>query len=449
MSVRPSILKSAAREHLAHDLGPLRAPAAAALYGIGAGLAAAGSRAKAFRWWMRLHSGAFSPSIDRRIESRIADATQSELSGRPTGLWAAYDEAIGESARALAGSAPDAAERLLGSRILVVKRARPGERGVLVVDYSYVFPLMAGAFDLSAIAQRYFLVLEPSWADVCAPEILLFSRLGVPVFVESVESRDDGVFRAVAGGLERVPVAANWWVDYRNIPPSDGRRDIDVIMVAAWAGIKRHWRFFHALGQLRRRGHRLSAALVGYQYDKTRADIEAMADYFGVADQIQLYERIPQRQVTELLARSKVHVLWSRRECANRAIVEAMLADVPVIVRRGLTFGEPYPYINEQTGRFVGETDLADAMLRVVDERQRFAPRQWVMDHMTPQHATAIVEQKLRAAAERLGEPWSEGLVVRTSGLDTQLYWDASDRSRFDEDYRYLRTTIRVPHRSR
>ena len=67
--------------------------------------------------------------------------------------------------------------------------------------------------------------------------------------------------------------------------------------------------------------------------------------------------------MSALLARSKIHVLWSRRECANRAIIEAMLADVPVIVREGLTFGYPYPYINEHTGRFVPERDLGDAML--------------------------------------------------------------------------------------
>jgi len=64
-----------------------------------------------------------------------------------------------------AGANPDP-RRLIGSRVLVVKTARPGERGVLVVDYSYVFPLMAGLFDLAAIADRYTLVLEPSWAAV-------------------------------------------------------------------------------------------------------------------------------------------------------------------------------------------------------------------------------------------------------------------------------------------
>jgi glycosyltransferase involved in cell wall biosynthesis len=221
------------------------------------------------------------------------------------------------------------------------------------------------------------------------------------------------------------------------------RRDIDVIMVAAWASIKRHWRFFRTLAVLRRRGHRLRVALVGYRYDKTIDDIRAQASYFGIGDQVELFERLSQREVSALLSRSKVHVLWSRRECANRAIVEAMLADVPVIVRSGLTFGFPYPYINDQTGRFVEERALGDAILEMLDHRDSYSPRQWVLEHMTCQKATAVVEAAVRAVAARAGEPWTAGLVLRTSSLDTQKYWDPADRDRFADDYRFLEACIR------
>jgi hypothetical protein len=39
--------------------------------------------------------------------------------------------------------------------------------------------------------------------------------------------------------------------------------------------IQAHWRFFRILSNLKRRGHRLKVALVGYQNDKTGADILA------------------------------------------------------------------------------------------------------------------------------------------------------------------------------
>jgi glycosyltransferase involved in cell wall biosynthesis len=392
---------------------------------------------------MRLHSAAWSPSVDARILDAIRSADRRERDGHPTGLWALYYQTAADAARKFqAGPNPDPA-RLIGSRILVVKSARPPERGAIVVDYSYVFPTLAGMFDLRAISERYAIVLEPSWAGVCTPEILLYGRLERPAFVETIEPRDHALLGRLETNLSVVPVAANWWVDHRMRPPQSGPRDIDIAMVAAWGDIKRHWRVFRALADLRRRGHRLKVALVGYRYGRTREDIEAIASYFGVRDQIETHERITQEEVSALLWQSKIHVLWSRRECANRAIIEAMLADVPVIVREGMTFGFHYPYINDQTGCFVPEADLADAMLEMIATRDRYSPRDWVLANMTCEQATATLERHLRDRAIADGEPWTEGLVAKTSTLDTQRYWNPADRVRFDADYQFLESCRR------
>jgi len=444
VSVRATIAAAAAREHLAYDFGPVRDLTGRALYAAAQALRRTGRRADAFALLMRTHSGNFSDAVDRRIEEELRDATARERRGVRTGLWDAYDRVVTRATAAFrAGPRPDP-RRLVGSRLLVAKSSRGSERGVLYVDYSYVFASLAGLFDLSAIVARYDLVLEPSWADVCNPEVLLYSRVGSPVFVETIEPRDHRVLATLGADLRPVAVAANYWVDYRVIEPvASARRDIDVIMVAAWAGIKRHWRFFKTIAALKRRGHRLRVALVGYRYDKTLEDIREQAEYFGIGDQVELFERLPQREIAALLSRSKVHVLWSRRECANRAIIEAMLADVPVIVRSGLTFGFPYPYINEQTGAFVDEHALGDAILDTIERRASYSPRQWVLDHMTCQKATAAVQQAIRAAAEKAGRPWTADLVVKTSTLDTQKYWNEADRAKFESDYRFLEDQIR------
>jgi len=69
--------------------------------------------------------------------------------------------------------------------------------------------------------------------------------------------------------------------------------------------------------------------------------------------------------------------------------------------------------------------------------------RQWALAHMECQHTTAVVESAVRAAAARLNEPWTSGLVLKTSTLDTQKYWNPSDRERFALDYQFLESTIR------
>lgn len=442
MSVRASIAKAALRERLAYDLGPLGEVAARSLYTAAAALRLADRPAKAYKLLMRTHSGNLSASIDRLIERELHEATVRERRGERTGLWDAYDCVIAEARTVQSGLNHDP-KRLVGSRLLVVKSSRPGERGVLVVDGVYVFPKLAALFDLAAIADHYHLVLEPSWSDVCAPEVLLYSRLDRPVFVETIEPRDHRVLAVLDTNLKAVPVAANYWVDYRAMAARPGgERDIDVIMIAAWSAIKRHWRFFRTIAALRRRGRRLRVALVGYRYDKTADDIRTQAAHFGVADQVELFERLSQDQVSALLARSRLHVLWSRRECANRAIIEAMLADVPVIVRSGLTFGYRYPYINEQTGRFVEEDALGDTILEMLDQRSSYSPRQWVLEHMTCQKATAVLQEAVEAAAAGAGESWTTGLVVKTSTLDTQKYWNPADREKFERDYRFLEACI-------
>lgn len=441
MSARRSILKAAVRERVTYDLGGLRAPIAETFFGLGRAMLASGDpnrQAKALALLMRLHSGAFSESVDRRILAIIRDQLHGKGPGIGRGLQRLFEQLVADAVRTFRkGQNPDI-RRLIGSRILVVKSWRPGERGVIVVDYSYVFPLMAGLFDLPAIAERYFLVLEPSWAGTCNPDILLYSQLKHPVFIETIEPRDAALLKSFDSNLETVPLAANWWVDHRLAPPPDGTRDIDVIMVAAWADIKRHWRVFRVLAALRRRGHRLKVALVGYQYDRTRADIEQLAEHYGIRDQVETFERLPTEGVAALLARSKVHVLWSRRECSNRAIVEAMFADVPIIVRQGLTFGFKYPYINDQTGRYVAESDLGEAIIDTIANRSRFSPRRWAMEHMTCEQATTVLGETIRARAQALGEPWTKGLVVKTSTLDTQRYWNPADRDAFAADYQFL-----------
>ncbi len=446
MSVRSAILKAQLRERVAHDLGPLRGVVARGAFEAARAALATGNlsrKTRAFAWLMRLHGGALSPSVDRRIAKQIRQATALERSGQATGLFALYEQVVDEAVKAWHASANADPHRLIGSRILVVKAWRPGERGALLVDYSHVFPLLAGLFDLKAIAERYSIVLEPSWTGLCTPEILNYGRLEHPVLVQTVEPRDREFIESLETSLKTVAVAPNWWVDHRSSPRLGAERDIDIIMVAAWAAFKRHWSFFHALSELRRRGHRFRVALVGYRYDLTRADIEDLARHFGVHDQIEMYERIPPEEVAALLARSKVHVLWSRREGANRAIIEAMLADVPVIVREGLSFGYKYPYINEQTGAFATERGLPEAILSMIDQPHRYSPRAWVLENMTAERATAVVERRLRDLAEASGSPWTEGLVVRTSGLDTQKYWNASDRSRFEADYQFLTSSLR------
>src|ERR1043165_4130422 len=122
------MVKAAARERLALDLGPLREVAGRSLYASASAMRAAGRRAEAWRLLMRTHSGNFSDAIDRRIEAELRDATRRGQRGEATGLWAAYDQVTAEAAATFRASDKSNPMRLIGSRLFVAKAYRPGER---------------------------------------------------------------------------------------------------------------------------------------------------------------------------------------------------------------------------------------------------------------------------------------------------------------------------------
>jgi hypothetical protein len=190
----------------------------------------------------------------------------------------------------------------------------------------------------------------------------------------------------------------------------------------------------------------LKAILVGYDGDLRRADIERLARYHGVADQVEMFERVPPAEINRQLNRVRVNVLWSRREGFNRAIIEGMYAGVPAILHDGFNYGYRYPYINEQTGDFATEASLPDRLMDVVGGSRAFAPRSWVLDHMSPQRATAVIDARIAAYARQHGEPWTaERLAVKVTSLHAMAYWDEGDRARFERDYAFLESTRRRP----
>jgi glycosyltransferase involved in cell wall biosynthesis len=330
-------------------------------------------------------------------------------------------------------------DALLGGRVLVVKAASSDERGVIIADYSYVFPILANNYDIRAIAARYHIVLEPSWSGFCTPELMCIDAMGVHAFVQASEPRDADLLRQLSHNLTPVPISSNWWIDHRVFYPSrEPTKDIDIIMVAAWASFKRHWAVFSALRKLKSQGRILRLALVGYPSDLTINDLLSYARAMGVQDQVDVYENIPPERVAAMFRRSRVHLLWSRKEGVNKAVIEAMLAGVPTVVRNGFNYGYEYPFINSQTGSFSTEKELPRTLIRLLQDCEGMSPRDWVMDHMTCQHATEILEEAIRAYAITRGEAWTHGLVVKTKSLDRQMYWDPSVYDEFRSDYNFL-----------
>jgi hypothetical protein len=68
---------------------------------------------------------------------------------------------------------------------------------------------------------------------------------------------------------------------------------------------------------------------------------------------------------------------------------------------------------------------------------------------MTCQQATSILEEAVRKIATAAGEDWTTGLTVKTSRLETQSYWNPTDKLKFEADYAFLAEQLRPAYRRR
>jgi glycosyltransferase involved in cell wall biosynthesis len=419
------------REWLRLDCRPLHK--LIALGGLIAGgvLVATGQQYRALAVWCAIHRADYSGTVSRIIEGIIRRGRRR--------FEPAYRQHVDSVRPSPATARSFQPENLLGARAIVLKSPSNGERGVIVLHYSYAFPIFAKLFDMEQVLRRYHLVLESSWSGYCDLNLLAFTRFASPIVAEASEPRDAEFVRTIDSNLVVSPTSSNWWVDHRVFRPLDGvEKDVDVIMVGAWAHYKRHAPFFRALRTLRRRGRRLRVVLVGYALEMPQAALRDVADAHGVLDQIEWYENLTQRDVNHQLNRAKVSLIWSRKEGVNKAIIESLFADVPCVLRQGFNYGYHYPYVNSSTGCFSSERALPDTLERMVERHADFSPRAWVAANMSCQRAAVLLSDCIGDMCRRTNEPWSGGVAVKVNGLSAQEYWEPGDRERFEPDYRYL-----------
>ena len=186
--------------------------------------------AKAFRYFSTIHRAAYSEMTSKMIERWLRSklATKSFVP-----VCTQYLGGLSSGP----GTAKFYADpgRMLGTRLLVLKSPAANEKGVVVIDYSFILSLFAKKFDVARLGQQYYIVLEPSWSGYCDLDILCYSMFDFPVFVQTPEPRDVEFLSTIRGNLIPVPIGANWWVDHRVFRPlPDVTKDFDVLMIAAW-----------------------------------------------------------------------------------------------------------------------------------------------------------------------------------------------------------------------
>jgi glycosyltransferase involved in cell wall biosynthesis len=320
--------------------------------------------------------------------------------------------------------------------LLVLKSASADEKGVILLKYAKTFDAVQALLDVTRLMDHYTFVLEPCWAGYCDPSILMFTAARHPVIVQCFTESD---YRFIAElGQPMVPVRLGPadWVDAELFKPSSIAKNYDVVMVANWASHKRHALLFDALASVRHRSFRV--LLIGFPWaGRTADDIRREAVAIGNSNvTIDVIENLPASEVARHVSQAKAFVFLSRKEGDNKALVEAMFADVPAVVY-AQTIGGAASRINPHTGVLAAEHELGARILEVIDHGKRFTPRKWAITHTGSAVATRTLDQAIATAARERGEPYTTSIVEKTNAPNL-TYKDPNSRARFQADYDFI-----------
>jgi len=295
---------------------------------------------------------------------------------------------------------------LLEGVVICIKSPSEFDKGIIIIKYSYYFPLMFKLFDMHALSSRYRIILEPSWAGYFEPSILSYTALSVPVYVMAPEARDHRFIKELDSNLIPVSIGPNWWVNDEEFKaPLSSIRDIDILIVAGWAQFKRHYSLFKNIKKLRDIGKKYSVVCAGYPGDLNLTEIKKLAHYYGISDQVEFFEWLDPSQMVSMYQRSKVNLLWSFFEGSNRAIIEGMFCDTPCILKQGHNYGEHYDFINKETGSFCNEHELPERISSIIEGQYNYTPRKYVLKNRSCTLATEALSKKIADVRHKQTNP--------------------------------------------
>jgi len=303
--------------------------------------------------------------------------------------------------------------KYFGRRLLVLKPPLPaGERGVLFVSFSDMFRLLPLAMNVEKLLEDYTFVFEPSYPGFCHPALLRYTRWSEQIFVLAASQNDFAFLQRLGSNLIPINMGPADWVDPRISLPYLGKpKEFDILMNSGWMALKRHYVLFRMLARAKRE---YKVALIGF--GGNRRYIEDLAAYYAIGDQLTIFEDIPYERVMDVTCRSRVSVLLSLKEGGNRAIVESMFCDVPVVLLSN-HIGGVKKNVTRETGLLADERDLQSALDQLINSDIR--PRAWAVENISCFKSSEKLNVILREHALGKGRPWTQDIVRRSNSPDS------------------------------
>jgi glycosyltransferase involved in cell wall biosynthesis len=365
--------------------------------------------------WLKAQLERRSPT--RRL-AHLARAAQ--LAPGARGLLAAARAELDrfDAARVDWGAVPGTTARAeLPKAIILKPPVSPAEKGLLHIAFEDQWLRLLRSGQAAAVARRFDLLLGPSWSPPPDLALLLAVKLWPGRLYTLLSNFDDAAtMRALSDRLVPVPLLASSWGDPSAYEPYlGGPKDYDLVMLANFSRVKRHWLLFHTLRRLPRRFRVLLLGVPLGGRDERALRDEARA--YGVADRFDLLARPPRAEILRGLCRARAGLIFSRLEGSCIAVAETLLADTPAGLFRRARIGSR-AFINERTGRLLDRgLGLPRQIERLVEDADGFTPRAWALENISCYRSQQTLNALLREEARREGRPWTRDVVPMANDL--------------------------------
>lgn len=316
----------------------------------------------------------------------------------------------------------------------------PHEKGVLFLNFDETVDKFFSLFDVERVAEKYRIVVEPSAWGYQQARMFLLRGLATDVIIEAQYQQDYEYIDSLGGALKPIRLGAGDWADPELF--QSGRnveKKYDLVMIANWLKWKRHKLLFRAMRELQDKIGRV--ALIGYPIEgRTSEEIRSLAQRYGIEKKIDLFENISALEVGRIIRSAKTGVMLSKKEGANRGIYECFFSDVPVILS-SCNIGVNREHVNKMTGVLAADRDLSAVILHMVENYDRFRPRDWAMKHTSAENSSTRLNGFLQKLGELSGEIWTQDIFPKKNS-PTPIYLHREHQQAADHEIVKLADTL-------
>lgn len=129
----------------------------------------------------------------------------------------------------------------------------------------------------------------------------------------------------------------------------------------------------------------------------------------GLSSRVTVKDNLLRQEVPAHLAQCKVGVQISLHENGCRSIYELLRSNIPCVISTSMAGVNP-AIINAQTGFAAPDRDLARAISKALQDREKFTPRNWFLTHSGSTHSSRLLNDQLKAIFLERGYGWQEDI---------------------------------------